>query len=249
MIRKTYTARPDWPCLVGGCPEPRYVTPSGYAYARCERHKKDLGCAAEKARRQSDPEAARAAARARRWADIEKSRERERTYSRDTFYPRKKLSDPEFFQRRGRKDYARHSEARLATARDYRARDPEKWRAYNRATRAEDPERHRKYGRDEWAKNPEKYREGARRKAHIRRIRLAGVPPYTRIDPWPTECQCSHEAIDLSLSRRDPMGETIGHEPPICWLERHPEYDGPRIERPEHLSCNMHKHQKPDWEL
>ena len=47
----------------------------------------------------------------------------------------------------------------------------------------------------------------------------------------------------------DPLSESLGHEPPIRWVARHPDYDGPRVLRPEHLACNMAKHVRPDWEM
>jgi hypothetical protein len=44
----------------------------------------------------------------------------------------------------------------------------------------------------------------------------------------------------------DPMGETVGHEPPVAWARKHPEYAGPYVLRPEHWACNFQKRARPD---
>ena len=82
-----------------------------------------------------------------------------------------------------------------------------------------------------------------------RREALAGLPPYPRMDPWPTDCQVCGEAIDLTLVYPNPLAETDGHEPPIRWAAKHPDYDGCYVLRPEHSRCNKRKGARPDWEI
>ena len=58
---------------------------------------------------------------------------------------------------------------------------------------------------------------------------------------------------DLPSSHRPgpvvaPSARSLGHEPPIIWVARHSDYDGPLVLRPEHLACNISKHGRPDWE-
>ena len=99
---------------------------------------------------------------------------------------------------------------------------------------------HRVYRR----RHPDRVKDGKRR----RREALAGLPPYVRMDPWPTDCQCCHEPIDATL-RQHTKAASEGHEPPIKWAKRHPEYTGPYVLRPEHFGCNSAKRDLPDWEL
>jgi hypothetical protein len=68
------------------------------------------------------------------------------------------------------------------------------------------------------------------------------------MDPWPSDCQFCHEPIDPTLCHPAPLSGSLGHEPPIAWVVRHPEWTGPFILRPEHLVCNLKKHARPDWE-
>jgi hypothetical protein len=95
--------------------------------------------------------------------------------------------------------------------------------------------------------------EDALRRMRRRREAKANVPPYARMDPWPTDCQCCHEEIDSTLRHtqrtRERKALSIGHEPPIAWARDHPEYRGPYILRPEHFWCNLHKTNRPDWEM
>jgi uncharacterized membrane protein YkoI len=69
---------------------------------------------------------------------------------------------------------------------------------------------------------------------------------WARVSPWPTDCMIC--GLPFEGSWPDARSETIGHEPPVAWMLRHPEYDGTLILRPEHASCNIRKSDKPDWE-
>jgi hypothetical protein len=72
---------------------------------------------------------------------------------------------------------------------------------------------------------------------------------WERLAPWPTQCQVCGRTIDLSIPFPDQRAATLGHEPPIAWMQRHPEYAGALFVRPEHWICNLSKGDKPDWEL
>jgi hypothetical protein len=93
----------------------------------------------------------------------------------------------------------------------------------------------------------------AKRLAYHRAYRTARregeTGPWTWLDPWPSVCGGCGLPFDPTLSGRAPMAETVGHEPPITWLLRHPEYEGPLTVRPEHYGCNGRKRNRPDWEL
>jgi len=83
-------------------------------------------------------------------------------------------------------------------------------------------------------------------------------PPWTwvPVSPWPGACAICQEPIDATIKhgresqggRKHPLGETIGHEPPVAWMLAHPEHDGPLVLRPYHWACNAAKSDKPDWE-
>lgn len=99
--------------------------------------------------------------------------------------------------------------------------------------------------------HPESARESSIAKANRRR-----EAPFVwlSMDPWPTDCQVCYQPIDPGLrhgpgGQRDPMAGVYGHEPPIAWMLRHPDYDGLLVLRPEHWLCNAKKHARPDWEL
>jgi hypothetical protein len=88
-------------------------------------------------------------------------------------------------------------------------------------------------------------------RAGILRKRRKG--PYVWVPTGADACALCGEPIDPARKhgwgRADPLGATLGHEPPIAWLALHPEYDGPLVLRPEHWCCNMAKGTRPDWEL
>ena len=73
--------------------------------------------------------------------------------------------------------------------------------------------------------------------------------PFTwqRVSPWPTDCMIC--GLSFEGAYPDSRSETIGHEPPIAWMLRHPDYEGDLVLRPEHLSCNVRKQARPDWEI
>jgi hypothetical protein len=121
--------------------------------------------------------------------------------------------------------YAVDHERMYAVGRAHRVAHPEVirlWRAHNREAQSE-------------------YFRG-------RREALAGLPSYPKMDPWPAECQVCGDPLE-SVAFPSPMSESFGHEPPIRWAERHPEYNGSFVLRPEHLVCNQRKHDRPDWEI
>jgi hypothetical protein len=154
---------------------------------------------------------------------------------------------------------AAHPKASAAAGRRYRENHP-----------GLDAERHRLFG----ATHPEviaqrnhAYREShstevaAQRRVYLaahreevrtqwrERKRLRRASAYPRMEPWPTDCQVCGKPIDADLVYPDRLAETPGHEPPIAWLDRHPEYPGTCVIRPEHWGCNQAKGDRPDWEL
>jgi hypothetical protein len=82
-----------------------------------------------------------------------------------------------------------------------------------------------------------------------RRRRREAPGNWPRLDPWPSACQACGLPIDRARTWPDPLSESLGHEPPIVWTVRHPDYEGRRVLRPEHLVCNLAKHDRPDWEI
>lgn len=82
-----------------------------------------------------------------------------------------------------------------------------------------------------------------------RRRRRETPGTWSRLVPWPSTCQVCRLPIDPVFAWPHPLSESLGHEPPIFWATRHPDYDGPRVLRPEHLACNMTKRDRPDWEI
>jgi hypothetical protein len=137
-------------------------------------------------------------------------------------------------------DRAHREEIAARNAARYSA-NPEAMRAASIASHAAHPE-----VRQLWRA---RHREEQSEYFRGRREALAGLSPYPRMEPWPTDCQCCGEPIDPALSFPNALSESFGHEPPIRWAERHPEYDGPFALRPEHLVCNQRKNDRPDWEL
>lgn len=171
----------------------------------------------------------------------------------------------------GRKFDAAHREERSRASHERRLRNPEKaraqaaqyrakmdphevsakaavWRAlnpeYNRQWESAHREQRRATTREWYRLHPEL----RALRNHRRRETRKAVPPYPRMDPWPTDCQCCHEEIDTTLPRRSSRGASEGHEPPLIWAARHPEYEGTYILRPEHFGCNSRKGSRPDWE-
>jgi hypothetical protein len=91
------------------------------------------------------------------------------------------------------------------------------------------------------------------RVADARRQRREGSYVYHRLNPWPTDCQVCGLPLNPdrkhSQFRQDQLASSLGHEPPLAWVRRHPEYEGPLTLRPEHWGCNLRKKARPDWEL
>lgn len=94
------------------------------------------------------------------------------------------------------------------------------------------------------------YQEASRRSRQESRRRRRETPgAWVRMVPWPVECQVCQGPIDPALAWPDPRSGSLGHEPPVYWVARHPEYAGALTLRPEHLACNLMKRDRPDWEL
>jgi hypothetical protein len=91
------------------------------------------------------------------------------------------------------------------------------------------------------------------RVADARRRRREGSHVYHRMSPWPTDCQVCGLSLNPdrkhSQFRQDPLASSLGHEPPLAWVRKHPEYVGPLVLRPEHWGCNLRKKARPDWEM
>jgi hypothetical protein len=81
-------------------------------------------------------------------------------------------------------------------------------------------------------------------KACARRRREAPFT-WTRMEPWPETCQSPLVGMTPCAG---PIQE--GHEPPVSWMLRNPDYAGPLLLRPE---CKQHneveKRSTPDWLL
>ena len=144
-----------------------------------------------------------------------------------------------------------------ASARIQRRENPEKLRRWRRDSGARNKEAYDLYNHTRYANNPEPQRERSRAwakknpgKSSMRRIRRRSVPyVWEPLIPWPANCQTCGGAINLTLRYPHPMSGVSGHEPPIAWAKKHPEYVGRYIVRPEHWICNAHKSAKPDWEM
>jgi hypothetical protein len=158
-------------------------------------------------------------------------------------------SHPERARERSRKYEVVHRDERNAAVRARRAADPDhltkerQWREGHREGVNSAARRWRE-------RYPEKLKEA---QAVCARRRREATFFYIRMDPWPTVCQCCHETIDPTRKHRwsdpDPLGETVGHEPPISWLLKNQDYPATLSLRPEHFRCNMRKHGHPDWEM
>ncbi len=70
---------------------------------------------------------------------------------------------------------------------------------------------------------------------------------WSRVNPWPTDCVICGLAFEGAYP--DARSESLGHEPPIVWMLRQPEYSGALVLRPEHFACNVRKSDNPDWEI
>ena len=82
-----------------------------------------------------------------------------------------------------------------------------------------------------------------------RRRRRETPGTWSRMTPWPSTCSVCHLPIDAAVRWPQPLSESLGHEPPIAWIRDHLDYEGPLVLRPEHLACNLAKHDLPDWEI
>lgn len=138
---------------------------------------------------------------------------------------------------------AKHRKELAAAARAWRAANLEESRAREAAYRAA----HRKERAAAAQAYTAEHRE--ERRAYVREwIRRRREVPFTwsRVEPWPTDCMIC--GLPFEGSWPEPRSQTIGHEPPVAWMLRHPEYDGPLILRPEHWGCNARKGSRPDWD-
>ena len=132
----------------------------------------------------------------------------------------------------------------------------EERRLYGRARRASNPrarEVQQIYSATHRKELSEKQREWMARhpgySTKATQMRRLHGRAWTPVDPWPNYCQVCGLAIDPAFKWPERLAETNGHEPPIAWVRRHPEYDGPLLVRPEHAVCNLTKQTRPDWEL
>jgi hypothetical protein len=124
--------------------------------------------------------------------------------------------------------------------RRYEAAHPASYRRWRSAHREE----LRATASASYAAHIEQRRAAALVAAHRRReMSLA----WGRPAPWPTACVICGGAFEGSFP--NPKAETLGHEPPLSWVRKHPEYSGPFMVRPEHWACNRRKWRHPDWEL
>lgn len=148
-----------------------------------------------------------------------------------------------------RLQYQRYYERHKGDVRSYREEHAAERRSYQQVYgpiyRNEHPDAVRASSRN-WART---HPEARRMALPRRRERLAQVGDYVRMDPWPTDCQVCHALLDPNLHGLVPIASSLGHEPPIRWASDHPEYTGPYVIRPEHLSCNARKGTRPDWEM
>jgi hypothetical protein len=166
-------------------------------------------------------------------------------------------ADPDKVRTRAREWASRNPEKRRRNRADHREARIAQHRLYNDEHRAEikayfedHPGQHRRWLEDN--KEQQRTYSAEYRATHAAYFRDAedrrrSAPRYPRMDPWPTDCQICHEPIDQSLKYPDPRFGSRGHEPPIAWLLRNPDYTGPLVLRPEHYACNKRKHDKPDW--
>jgi hypothetical protein len=170
----------------------------------------------------------------------------------------RRAADPEHFREVHRAWADAHHEERRIYMNKWYAEHREERRAYTKALyqrpeiREKDRAAHRAYHHAHKAERAAYSRE-YRRSHHdeiLARNRARREVPWVwaRISPWPSECQVCGLWIDPAWKGRTPLAGTVGHEPPIAWMVRHPEYDGPLVLRPEHWSCNLAKNDRPDWE-
>jgi hypothetical protein len=86
-----------------------------------------------------------------------------------------------------------------------------------------------RYNRKPYEDTDRMYQVHKREKGHAGR--------WKPMQPWPSVCQMCFTSIDRTTYSRK-IVESIGHWPPIKWIEEHPNYSGPMILRPEHTGCN-----------
>jgi hypothetical protein len=118
--------------------------------------------------------------------------------------------------------------------------------AYKAKAKAYDKAYNQTPERKAWLKLHCQTLEWKAQRESIKRKRRETTFTWSRVDPWPTDCMIC--GLPFEGSWPEGRSETIGHEPPIAWMLRHPEYDGALVLRPEHSSCNLKKSAKPDWE-
>lgn len=154
--------------------------------------------------------------------------------------------NPDFNARHGRLFRERHPETRKAWDHRYYENNKERLLTQAKAWLDARPGYVTESGRRFRERHPE-------RVVDQRRKRREAPFSYVRMNPWPSVCQYCGSSIDPTRTHRqyrhDPLGSSLGHEPPIAWAFKHPEYTGTYVLRPEHWICNAHKHARPDWEL
>jgi hypothetical protein len=239
-------ARRDRPCVVGGCSSPRHVLASGFVESRCHAH------ILETTRRSQskpvlDPESGETVSRSNAWGRVMVIDPLSGLpICRWVLISRTPVLDPETGE----------TVTRTALASRKKVIDPQSGETVSRSTlnhrrRVIDPETGREMSQTALSKLSSRRLTGyadVRARMGMRK-ELSGR--YVRMDPWPTDCQVCHKPIDPSrshsLDRKDHLGSTIGHEPPMAWTRDHPEYEGPYVLRPEHWICNVLKGARPDW--
>ena len=241
----------DRPCLVEGCTAPRAVTKSGRVYYRCLTHQREYVPSPLKDRQPlnerpcsvkdcDEPRVVSKFGKTYPWCRVHRNEVRA-VFNRDY-----RNQNPGFSTRHSRLSRERHPERKKAGDHRYYEANKEKAIAYSKAWHDARPGSIAEAGRRFRERHPERVEDQRRKRRETPFV-------YHRMDPWPSECQHCGEPIDHGRKhghfRHDPLAESLGHEPPLAWAARHPEYTGPYVLRPEHWACNAHKRARPDWEL
>ena len=236
-----------------GCDKPRAVTKSGRVYHRCLTHNREYLSSPPKERNPiplnerpcsvegcDEPRVVSKFGKTYPWCRVH------RNEIRAVFNRGYRVDNPGFSTRHSRLSRERHPERKKEGDHRYYEKTKEKHFAYSKAWHDAHPGSITEAGRRFRERHPE-------RVADQHRKRREAPFTYLRMDPWPTDCQHCGGPMDTARTHRqyyrDPLGSSLGHEPPIAWALKHPEYTGPYVLRPEHWGCNAHKRARPDWEL
>jgi hypothetical protein len=251
---ETSKRRSNRPCAVRGCSEPRFVWGNGCVASRCHEHQLETQRRSQR-RQMTDPATGEIVTASNLWGRrLVPSPETGALIKRGILSSRHKVIDP----------VTGEVITRTALASRRRVIDPETGESISVAAlrhrqKVIDPETGRVLSKSALDKLIHRRRVGyqdAQDAGRRRRESRAGLPPYPRMNPWPSDCQCCHKPIDPTRKHGrlfkgespDPLAETVGHEPPLSWLRSHLDWDGSLILRPEHWACNMAKNRRPDWE-